>query len=109
MIIKAPAPGGRGCCDSWARCACRDVRLRAAFVVNGPTTTLFCRRWSNHDIPVAASRVSGLGVPCLSGQSAMITNAGTLPRPRYDLIVGLTAQLDQAGGGGVTTTPLLTG
>ena len=30
---------GPGCCDSWARCACRDTRPGAAFVVNGPTTT----------------------------------------------------------------------
>ena len=71
---------GRGCCDSWARCACRDVRPWAAFVVVGPTTTLFCRGWASHDIPVAASGVSGLGVPCLSGQFAMITNAGTVAR-----------------------------
>ena len=42
---------GRGCCDFWGRCACRDVRPRVAFVVVGPTTTLLCRRWSNHDIP----------------------------------------------------------
>ena len=72
---------GPGCYDSWARCACRDVRPRAAFVVVGPTTTLFCRGWASHDIPVAASGVSGPGVPCLDDQSAMITSAGTLARP----------------------------
>ena len=93
----------RGCCDFWGRCACRDVRPRAAFVVVGPTTTLFCRRWANHDIPVATGRVSGLGVRCLSGQVAMITKAGTLRGTRYDLIVGLMAQLDQARGASVTT------
>jgi len=31
---------GPGRCDSWARCACRDVHAAAAFVMNGPTTTL---------------------------------------------------------------------
>ena len=29
---------GPGRCDSWARCACRDVHAAAAFVMNGPTT-----------------------------------------------------------------------
>ena len=56
ITIKDVPAEGRGCCDSWARCVCRDVRRWAAFVVNGPTTTLFRRRWTNHDIPIAAGR-----------------------------------------------------
>ena len=58
MIIRDFAAEGRGWCDSRARCACRDVRPRGAFVVVGPTTTLFRRRWANHDI-----RGPGAGVP----------------------------------------------
>src|SRR5215471_3063675 len=50
--------GGWGCCDFWGRCACRDVRPRAAFVVVGPTTTLFCRGWTNHDIPTTQDRLA---------------------------------------------------
>ena len=44
---------GPGRCDSWARCACRDVHAAAAFVMNGPTTTLvrksLASQWFGHN------------------------------------------------------------
>jgi hypothetical protein len=42
-----------GRCDLWVRCGCGGVRLLAAFVMMGATTTLFCRGGRHHDIPVA--------------------------------------------------------
>ena len=92
----------------------RDPRPRAgAAVTSGPHAPAgtrapgrVCRRWSNHD-----ALVSSLVQPRHSDRRepgfrtwramprrpvAMITNAGTLRGARYDPIVGLMAQLDQA-------------
>ena len=43
---------GPGRCDSWARCACRDVHAAAAFVMNGPTTLVrksLASQWFGHN------------------------------------------------------------
>src|SRR6516162_7014328 len=60
MIIRDSPVVGPNCCDPWAGCGCRDVRPLAAFVVVGPTTTLLCRGWINHDKPIGMTRASGL-------------------------------------------------
>ena len=78
MTIKDPRPGAgtavisgadapAGTCASGLRLSWL-VQSRHSCVVVGPTTTY----------PLAASRVPGLGVLCLSGQFAMITKAGIL-------------------------------
>ena len=56
MIIRDFAAEGRGWCDSRARCACRDVRPRGAFVVVGPTTTYRSLRAGLSDLPNSPQR-----------------------------------------------------
>jgi len=93
MIIRDFAAEGRGWCDSRARCACRDVRPRGAFVVVGPTTTLFRRRWANHDIPIAAGRAFGLAQLSPEGRSPGWEDRGAVFRSATPSSTGSTSMI----------------